>query len=175
MNKIIEAVEKFVAIANAHFYPDSRRSFNAPTVLFAKRGTTAGYATYQKNTVDFNMGIYRENVDKFLATTVPHEVAHIIAFQLMGEKGTGHGYWWKFVMTQVFKISADRCHSYEVEHHKTRKICKDWVYQCNCCTHNLTTIKHNKIQKGKTFYRCIKCNTRLIYIGESAALNKKAA
>lgn len=171
MKKIDETVAKYMAIAQAYFHP---RVMITPSIKYEKRGTTAGYAFYDPPVVDFNMAIYRENTEEFLARTVPHEVAHIVAYQIMGEKGKGHGYWWKFVMEQVFKIPAKRCHSYDVNHLKTRQIRRDWVYQCNCRTHILSTIKHNKFQKGVK-YLCNSCRGTLIYIGDVQSLEKKAA
>ena len=172
MQKIIEAVEKYMNIAKKHFHD---KTLHAPVIQYSKRGTTAGTATYSSNSVNFNMGIYNENVETFLSTTVPHEVAHLISYQVFGRDGTGHGRNWKFIMEHVFGVAAKRCHSYNVAHHKTRKVRRDWVYQCKCRTHNLSTIKHNKFQEGRSSYRCIHCRSTLIFIGDSEYLNKECA
>ena len=167
--KIMVAVNEAMEKARAFFNVD----FPPPEVEFTKRGTTAGTATYAEHSVNFNLPVAEENPDEFLRVIVPHEIAHLISHKMYGTAGHGHGKNWAYVMNNVYGLPADRCHKFKVQHLKTRKIRRDWVYECFCSTHTLSTVKHNKVQNGKTNYKCKKCASRLVFIGDQS--QKKAA
>lgn len=169
--KIMAAVNEAMEKARAFFNVD----FPPPEVEFTKRGTTAGTATYAEHSVNFNLPVAEENPDEFLRVIVPHEIAHLISHKMYGTAGHGHGKNWAYVMNNVYGLPADRLHKFKVQHHKTRKIRRDWVYQCGCRTHTLSTIKHNKFQEGRNSYHCRTCGGTLIFIGDSKELNKKCA
>lgn len=103
--------------------------FAMPHIMYGVRGTTAGKAHLQTYTVDFNAMLLAENVDAFIARTVPHEMAHLIDYKLHPEnfrRGVGrgkrsvHGPSWKRIM-MMLGADPSRCHSYDTTHSKVKK------------------------------------------------------
>ena len=158
--RAIKTVREYTDVANRNF----GTNIPMPSVKFDKRGTTAGTANYARHEVNLNAGLFVRNVDDFLKTTVPHEVAHLVAFQVY-QKGRGrsisaHGSEWKNVM-YIFGVPANRCHSYDVSEVKQHKTLVRISYKCGCKTHEVTNATHKKIQAGHT-YRCRLCKQSLV-------------
>ena len=129
-----------------------------PEVEYNVNGTCAGKAWYRTNKVSFNPVLLMENVDEFLARTVVHEVAHLIAWDVYLDKG--HGAQWRRVMTRL-GAEPKRCHSYDVA--TVRKTRTTFEYKCNCKTHYISTRMHNSILAGST-YSCRTCKSRITKI-----------
>ncbi len=108
------------------------------------RGVKAGVAYLQKNEIKFNRTLLLENSDEFIRQVVPHELAHLIVYQVFG-RVKPHGQEWQAVMTQLFNLPADTCHQFDVESVQG----KMFAYQCECQTHYLTIRRHNRIQRDK--------------------------
>src|SRR5574343_366699 len=119
-----------------------------PEVEYNITGTCAGRAHCASNKIQFNPVLLMENVEAFLARTVVHELAHIIAYKQY--KAKGHDKTWKRVMVML-GASPTRCHSYNIENVANRHL-----YTCLCSTHQISTVLHNRISKGRV-YRCNKC------------------
>ena len=119
--------------------------------LFNQRGRSAGTAHLQKNLIKFNPILFSQNRIEFLKQVVPHEVAHIIAYQKYG-KVKPHGSEWKNIMKHIFKLEAKTTHSFNTKD----VIGKLFQYRCICTTHQLTIRRHNKILKGEKYL----CATR---------------
>ena len=132
------------AKAEAHY----GQVFRTPHVVFKKRGTTAGTAHGPTNTLDFNAVLLMENLEHYIASTVPHEVAHLIDYVVnphnhsrgihwngRRKKRIVHGYDFKFIMERV--LGADdstRCHTYDVTNARVKKRGQakhEW--KCNNC------------------------------------------
>jgi SprT protein len=137
-----------------------------PLIDFSLKGTTAGQAIAGRNTIRLNLtAIQAEGGwDHLYNHTVPHEVAHI--FQRLnpdwpkGRKANkSHGVYWQRVM-RVFGVEAKRCHSLDLP--KSRVQAK-WDYSCGCQTWELSTTRHNKIRRGRT-YHCRKCKKDLTIV-----------
>lgn len=140
-----------------------RRGFPMPTVSFDLRGTTAGQAYSQRNHVRLNAVLYQENVDDFIADTIPHEVAHLIARQL--HQGIQpHGPEWQAVMRD-FGIEPKRTHSYDTKNARTTRM---FPYRCDCRDHELSAARHNKARRGAV-YRCKACGGALRFQGAARA------
>ncbi len=90
-----------------------KRSFKRPQVSLKLRGQKAGVAHLHENLLRFNPQLYRENSQHFLKQTVAHEVAHLIAHQLFGERIQPHGEEWQLIMRGVYELPPDRCHTYD--------------------------------------------------------------
>ncbi|MFD1259869.1 SprT family zinc-dependent metalloprotease [Entomomonas asaccharolytica] len=134
-------------------------SFARPQVQLNLRGYNAGTATPQKNLLRFNKQLLLANQQHFLKYTVPHEVAHLIAYQIFGLTIKPHGKEWQLIMQQVYQLPAERCHHYTV----ARKPKRYFIYQCPCNQqHPLTIRRHNAIQQG-TRYICKGCKQTLTY------------
>lgn len=99
-------VEDCFLLAESFF----KRSFKRPQVSLKLRGQKAGVAHLHENLLRFNPQLYRENSQHFLKQTVAHEVAHLIAHQLFGERIQPHGEEWQLIMRGVYELPPDRCH-----------------------------------------------------------------
>ena len=73
------------------------RTFRTPELAFDLRGRTAGLAYYGTPRIRINLSLAERNTEHFLRETVPHEVAHLVSFELYGSRGRGHGAHWKSV------------------------------------------------------------------------------
>lgn len=92
--------------------------FELPEIRWDIKNTDGGRAHYTGWVVRFNLILCVENEQKFLETTVPHEMAHLIAFRVFhaklaaeGKKLRPHGKEWKEVMA-VLSVPAKVCHNY---------------------------------------------------------------
>lgn len=147
------------------------REFREIPVAFDLSGNTAGSFCCLRNKETgamieprfrFNRILARDNLSHFLSDTCPHEVAHYVTRTLWG-KVKPHGKEWTDVMTQVFKIEADRCHSMD-----TSKAVKNaFRYKCGCDEEReLSTVRHNRIKRGSK-YRCQKCMQILVFVEQA--------
>lgn len=132
------------------------RTFEKPQVLFNQRGKIAGSALLQKNTLKFHPQIYQQNQEHFLYHVVPHEIAHLLVWQLFG-KTAPHGREWQQMMVEVFNRPPQRTHRYDVSNIGIRH----FDYSCNCGEVKLTIRRHNKVLKG-AIYRCKRCGNDLL-------------
>jgi SprT protein len=95
-------------------------------------------------------------VETFLNRTCPHEVAHLVTFQVFGERG--HGPKWKQVMQALNVQDDSRCHSYDTSSVARTYTVRRWHYNCACKTHTVSTTVHNRILRGAR-YTCKRCGT----------------
>ena len=56
-------------------------------------------------------------MDEFIRQVVPHELAHLIVYQMFG-RVKPHGKEWQLVMNEIFKLPAYTCHQFDI------KMCK---------------------------------------------------
>lgn len=137
------------------------KSFPRPQVRLDLRGRSAGIAELQTNRLRFNPILLQENQAAFLAEVVPHEVAHLLAWQLHGRKIKPHGREWQQIMQQVFAVSPSTTHTFD-----TRRSAKQgYIYACACQgkEHALTVRRHNKILRGQQ-YICRECKSFLSFV-----------
>jgi len=132
------------------------RQFPRPEVLFNQRGKIAGCALLQKNMLKFHPKIYEQNKAHFLEHVVPHEIAHLLVWQLFG-KTAPHGRQWQHMMVNVFNVPPSRTHQYNVDDIGIKHI----TYHCDCGDIKLTMRRHNNVLKG-TIYRCKTCRQNLM-------------
>jgi len=133
----------------------------AVEIRFDLRGTAAGMVLFPQGkppVIRYNPILLQHNRHDFLTQTLPHEVAHLIARTLHGKAIRPHGQEWKNVM-RFFGADTLRCHNYATDDIPVRKL-RRFPYTCGCQQHQLTTIRHNRIQKGLT-YRCRQCGEPL--------------
>lgn len=141
-----------------------------PQVAFDLSGDTAGKAVFSRRLerptrLRFNPVILETNLEPFLARTVPHEVAHCIAFTRHGADIRPHGPEWKAVMRLLGIEDPQRCHRYTVPSHAYRRKRRRHIYHCGCegYEHKLSSVRHNRIQREGRQYRCRDCKQRLCY------------
>jgi SprT protein len=144
------------------------RDFKMPKVLYNVKGTVAGYANVASNTVRFNPVLLNENVDAFIARTVPHEFAHIVDYVLnpgnfsrYRKKRSVHGPSWKSIMRD-FGCDPSRCHSYDVSNAKQKRTA-EYVWTCSHCGNKMTLgpKRHHKMASGSAMYWPISCRSHL--------------
>lgn len=146
--------------------------FKKPAVHYNVRGTIAGKAWYKKWIVGFNPVLLAENVDDFIARTVPHEICHLATeliyphahVRVLGKKRSPHGSEWASIMTALGADSS-RCHSYDVENARVKRT-NTYAYKCSCCGHKfeLGPKRHAKIQRGAVYWhpQCGKAAGKLV-------------
>lgn len=106
--------------------------------------------------------LFKQNETAFLHDVIPHEVSHLLTWQLFN-KVKPHGKEWQAIMVEVFKRAPNTTHSFDVK----TVAGQQFAYQCGCSTHLLSARRHNNSLRG-TQYACRKCNTRLTPTSENA-------
>lgn len=180
--RVEQKLRESISVAEKHY----GQKFAFPTIMYTKRGRTAGTANPYggKWEVNFNPILLMENVEDFLARTVPHEMAHLIDYQLHPEnhksrvqlsyygsprrtKRDIHGPDWQSIM-HVLGADPSRCHTYDTTNAQVRR--KDsHYYTCNGCgqTMKLGPKRHKKMQSGAAKYWMRGCKTHggYAYVG----------
>jgi len=120
-----------------------KRSFKRPVVSLKLRGQKAGVAHLHENLLRFNPQLYQENAEDFLKQTVAHEVAHLIAHQLFGDRIQAHG--------EIKRRTATR-----------------YIYKCPCDGSDFpfTAQRHRLVRQGRR-YLCRSCRNTLVFSGET--------
>lgn len=124
--KVEKRVLECLAIAKAKYKQD----FEMPEIRYDIKNTDGGTATFQQWLIRLNLILMVENEEHFLATTVAHEVAHLVARRVYhnklaaeGKKMRPHGKEWKEVM-HLFELPPKVTHSYDcssIQRPKRRK------------------------------------------------------
>ena len=154
MKEINDRVASLIKYLESQY--DSFDGSNVTVVFNPRLRSTAGRAFLETGVIELNQKLFNENKDAFMLDTIPHELAHIVAYQVFADKG--HGYGWYSVMTTL-GIEGKRCHSYKVE-----KTGKTYTYRCSCQTHEFTPQRHAWANKGKS-YVCKHCKDILKFEG----------
>lgn len=140
-----------------------------PVIRFDLRGRTAGQIRIheaQTWEIRYNPTLLARNPEDFLAQTLPHEVAHLVAYRLFGRRIRPHGPQWRAVMG-FFGASPERCHRYDVSGLPARRL-RHYEYRCGCRVHRLSSIRHNRIGAGRV-YLCRQCGEELTRVLEPRA------
>lgn len=145
------------------------RNFPMPAIHTDLRGMTAGQAFVADNRIRLNTQLLTEHGQAFIDETLPHELAHLVVYQLYGRRARPHGEEWKAVMA-LFGAKADRCHSYTVQ--PARQVAT-YRYYCNCREHEISAIRHRRVAKGRR-YVCRSCGETLYRRKRSAPATRSA-
>lgn len=155
--QVIDQTQQLLQQAEAHY----KKKFQPIEIHFNLRGSSAGQARLSQNDnpiIRFNNALLEQYAGDFIKRTVPHEVAHVIAHQLHKRKIKPHGPEWAEVMS-LFGAEPRRCHNYDVSRIPSRRL-QRIAYHCNCRSHELTSIRHNRVLQGQTYY-CKQCGQQL--------------
>lgn len=133
-------------------------NFPAPKLLLNQRGAIAGSAHLQKNLVKLNPHLLRHNKAEFVQQVLPHELAHLLVFQIHGNTKP-HGIEWRNMMTDVFACRPAVRHNLDTSVLPS----KSFRYECQCGPINLSKIRHNRVLTGQQQYRCKQCSELLQY------------
>lgn len=134
------------------------------TIAYYHRGSSAGQCRYidsQNMQLRFNLAIAKQQLDDFVAQTVPHEIAHVIT-SICFPKAKPHGKEWRTVMANLGIKNAKRCHNYKIPP-SSRRSQRLWRYTCACQEHQLSSTRHNRVQKKHLQYHCKRCKQPLKY------------
>lgn len=145
--RIVERTAACYAIAEDQL----RRPFPRPQVHFNQRGKIAGSARLQLNELRFNPVLLNDNLQEFIDEVVPHEVCHLLAYQLYG-KVRPHGKEWQSLMRSLFALKGQTKHQMDVSQVEG----KTFSYRCQCQQHQLSVRRHNKVLRGVS-YQCRQC------------------
>lgn len=138
-------------------------------ITFDATGASAG--TFKREhstnrwTINYNEELFATHWRECFDQTIPHEVAHYICYAY--NAGKNHDAGWKAVM-RLFGKEPKVYHSMDVSVVTKGRRLKRFTYQCACAggkgTHQLTTIRHNRIRNEGKRYRCKDCKQALKYI-----------
>lgn len=168
ISDVATAIELYYEFALNRFNTLKIQNWSRPTVSFYLRGATAGTATLQKNHIRINPALYIRNKKDMLEQTVPHEVAHLVAWRVFHDKGHQAG--WKSVMGH-FGLKADRCHTMDVSEVKQAYTRRRFLYNCSCRNdHQLTSQKHAKMISDPHAFICKNCRTFITFSGKNITI-----
>lgn len=160
-------VQKFLKIAVEHGYKMPKDDGYKLTVKFNLTSIRVAGQVQKRNFPDKLMNIRfhtpcmkRYKTDYF-KRTIPHEVAHIIAY-VNYPNASSHGRTFKKIMA-MFKSPDSRCHNYNLRKlmNKTtqKRTTKRFKYVCNCDTHYISSIRHRRVVLQGVQYRCNNCGS----------------
>lgn len=155
--RVTEAVKTRVQAKIAEGIALAEAAYNItvrpPRVVYNKRGTTAGTANYREWVINLNPVLLMENIDTFIDRTVPHELAHLVVYQVYPEayqtelvrtrtgykrtKRDVHGSYWQEVMRKIGANDNRRCHSYDTTNSKVKKTVTKYEYRCTGCQQSM--------------------------------------
>jgi SprT protein len=144
-------------------------SFSCPIYYRSDMRRVAGIADCDVRHIELNETLLSENFDKFMVTTIPHEVAHLITREFYPNAKQNHGPEFRQVCVDIGYPDAGRTYAdYNVESVYAPKPSTKHVYECvhGCHTYKLSKLIHNKIQNGQV-RRCGECKTVIKYTHET--------
>ncbi len=143
-----------------------QQPFDDIPVYFDLRGKTSGMyvvrggAFGKDQRIRFNPSIFARHYEESCASTIPHEVAHHICYELHGRRVKPHGKEWRAIM-QAFEVPAEATCKLDLSDIPQKRL-RRFDYVCGCREHELTSIRHNRIQRGHSRYTCPKCQQLLV-------------
>ena len=142
------------------------REFELPPVMFDLQGRAAGMYRVHKTRrqIRYNPYIFRKYFTDNLANTVPHEVAHYVTDMLYGLRNVRpHGTEWQAVMHKLGAEPSVTCR-YDLAGIPLRRQ-RRFSYRCDCSSHAISTVRHNRVQRGLGNYVCRRCCKPLVFTG----------
>jgi SprT protein len=160
-SRVNAKVAECIAKVNAR-YGINMRPVNIEYDIHSAR--LGGQAIHHTRTLRFNPGFLTLHTEKYLATTVPHELAHIAVYDkwqapfvtggFRRERPTPHGSEWQSMMV-VVGAPVKRCHTYTVpEGVVLGKAHAKFHYKCQNCgnDHFVGAKVHAKILRGAKYH-----------------------
>lgn len=137
------------------------------TLLFDLRGRAAGMYRVQRGerAIRYNPYLFAKYFDDNLHTTVPHEVAHYIIDLLYGLGNVpAHGAEWRTVMRSLGGDPRATAR-YDLAGIPVRRQ-RRFAYRCDCSDHQVSSVRHNRMRRGKAAYHCRRCGMEISYSGD---------
>lgn len=164
--RVDERLREVIKIAEDHYDV----SIRFPNVVYKQKGRTAGTANIRSWRINLNSVLLSENVAEMIHNTVPHEMAHLIDFQLHPEnfesniirarngrlrrsKRSVHGTTWKRIMS-VMGVVPKRCHKLDTTNARQASRTREkfeWTCRCGDIM-SLGAKRHNRMISGATRY-----------------------
>jgi SprT protein len=144
-----------------------RKTFSSIPILFNLRGKYAGmYRRHgSQRLIRFNPWLFAKYYKHSIEQTIPHEVAHYITDCLWPFcKVKPHGQEWKSVM-QKFGVEPRVTGDFDLKGIPVKQY-QRIAYNCGCKIHQLSMIRHRRVQSGQAEYRCRDCNQLLQAVAE---------
>ena len=159
--QVIEATESYIRRAEDMF---GRRYARVP-VRFDLKGHTAGMFKIigRRSLIRYNPWIFAKYFEENLLGTVPHEVAHFIVHETYPRRGVKpHGPEWRDLM---FRFGADPAVTFDLDLEGVpRRSQRTHRYHCGCQLHEVSTTRHNRVQRRRMIYQCLACDGTLVYL-----------
>ncbi len=136
-------------------------------ILFDLKGRNLGmYVKHQQQFyIRYNAYVFARHFDDCLQQTTAHEVAHYVCDQLYGLASIRpHGKEWQAVM-QMFGVPAKTTSNLDISGLPMRQY-RQFNYQCACQQHQLSSIRHYKVERGQATYHCRQCGQRLALVSQ---------
>lgn len=102
--------------------------------------------------ININPVLLNENIEYVVNQTVPHEVAHVVAYSVYSNAIRGHGIEWSNIM-RLFGCEPNRCHQLNVSSINQIRNRKNYTVNCTCG--KLLEISSNratKMKNGKSYF-----------------------
>ena len=142
--------------------------FIYPRVIFSNLGVMGGLCEPRitRDLIEFNIHMLSENPNIFISETVPHEIAHSVAFAIDNYCGV-HGKLWKEVMV-LFNAKPNKYHNYSIDtcfkkaKKKERLACSKCLQTFTlafCKGHRFAISKDINYKNGNWWHK--KCNSTL--------------
>ncbi|MEM7468261.1 MAG: SprT-like domain-containing protein [Pseudomonadota bacterium] len=132
-------------------------------VHFDLIGNTLGMYCKKKGvrSIRFNSYAFSKYWNENFANTIPHEVAHYVSDSLFDHRYLKpHGREWQSIMRFFGADPAVRCY-FDLSDIPKRKM-QHFSYACACGQHELSAIRHNRINSGRRRYYCRRCQEELV-------------
>lgn len=114
----------------------------------------------QPGIIELNAVYLEQSPEAMLADTLPHELAHLVAWHLIpGQKLPPHGPLWQTLMRDWYGVEPRRTHDFDSSMVASRRQ-RRWPYRCDCSRHELSTTRHRRAERGAR-YHCRKCGKPL--------------
>jgi SprT protein len=154
--RVVAHTEHYLRLAGQLF----ERPFRPVPVLFDLRGSSAGMfrAAGRDCRIRYNPWIFAKYFEENLEGTVPHEVAHYVVHELYRWRRAvkPHGAEWRAVMAA---FGADPGVTFQLDLAGIpQRRQRTHTYRCDCRTHQLSTTRHNRIQRAGVRYHCRYCS-----------------
>ena len=113
--------------------------------------------------IRYNEIIFSSYFEDSVINTVAHEVAHYVVYSIHKWKRVKpHGAEWMSIMS-IFEVPPDVTSKYDISSLPLKQQ-RRHDYKCECMKHQLTTTRHNKVQRKKIVYHCKKCMQPLKFV-----------
>lgn len=141
------------------------RDFPVPEIDYTLMGKASGQANSISWVIRLNSILLLENLEDMINSTVPHEVAHLIAHAVYGNKIQSHGAEWVYVM-ELFRVEPERCHRYDTSNCTRKRFKHTYICACQVDGKNkeweLGPKRHRKQQAVPETYYCPTCRAFLL-------------